>query len=309
MELYLDNTGLQIYKALASDTRLEILKLLANAPATTSELAKSLNLSKAILSRHLKILEDSKLIHISHNYSSSDNRKKVYTLKVDQIRVNFPKRIYLPFQKKTSEIRLGFFSDFSVTPTCGLSSPTEVIGDIDDPRSFVSNDRINASLLWFSEGYVEYKIPNLLESHQKPELLELSLEISSEFPVSNNNWHSDITFYINDIDIGTWTCPGNYSDVRGKYTPEWWSSDFSQYGLLKNLRVNQFDTTIDSHEISDVRLEDLHLENSPFITLRIGVKPDAVNPGGVTIFGSEFGNHDQNILLSVYYSEENDNPK
>lgn len=76
MELYLDNTGLQIYKALASDTRLEILKLLANAPATTSELAKSLNLSKAILSRHLKILEDSKLIHISHNYSSSDNRKK-----------------------------------------------------------------------------------------------------------------------------------------------------------------------------------------------------------------------------------------
>ncbi len=303
MELYLDHTGLQTYKALASETRLEILKLLANSPATTSELAQTLNLSKAILSRHLKILEDAKLIHLSHTYSSSDNRKKVYTLKVDQIQIHFPNRIYLPFKKKTSEIRLGFFSDFSVKPTCGLASPDNVIGDIDDPRSFVSNDRISASLLWFSEGYVEYIIPNLLDDNQKPELLELSLEISSEFPVSNNNWPSDISFFINDIDVGTWTCPGNYSDVRGKYTPSWWSSDFSQYGLLKNLRVNQFDTTIDSHKISDIRLEDLHLTDSPFIKLRIGIHPDAINSGGLTIFGSDFGNHNQNILLSVYYSE------
>ena len=303
MELYLDQIGLQTYKALASDTRLEILKLLANSPATTSELAQILNLSKAILSRHLKILEDAKLIHLSHNYSSSDNRKKVYTLKVDQIQIHFPNRIYLPFKKKNSEICLGFFSDFSVKPTCGLASPDHVIGDIDDPRSFVSNERINASLLWFSEGYVEYMIPNLLDDNQKPELLELSLEMSSEFPVSNNNWPSDITFFINDIDVGTWTGPGNYSDVRGKFTPTWWNSDFSQYGLLKNLRVNQFDTTIDSHKISDVRLEDLHLTDSPFIKLRIGIKPDAVNSGGLTIFGSDFGNHNQNILLSVYYSE------
>lgn len=303
MELYLDNIGLQTYKALASETRLEILKLLANSPATTSELAQTLDLSKAILSRHLKILEDAKLIHLSHNYSSSDNRKKVYSLKVDQIQIHFPNRIYLPFQKKTSEIRLGFFSDFSVKPTCGLAGPDSVIGDIDDPRSFVSNERINASLLWFAEGYVEYIIPNLLDESQKPELLELSLEMSSEFPVSNNNWPSDISFFINDIDIGTWTCPGNYSDVRGKYTPSWWSSDFSQYGLLKNLRVNRFDTAIDGHKISDIRLEDLHLTDSPFIKLRIGISPDAANSGGLTIFGSEFGNHNQNILLSVYYSE------
>ncbi len=303
MELYLDQTGLQTYKALASETRLEILKLLANSPATTSELAQILGLSKAILSKHLKILEDAKLIHLSHNYSSSDNRKKVYTLKVDQIQIHFPTRIYLPFQKKTSEIRLGFFSDFSVKPTCGLASPEHVIGDIDDPRSFVLNERIDASLLWFSEGYVEYKIPNLLDDSQKLELLELSLEISSEFPVSNNNWPSDISFFINDIDAGTWTCPGNYSDVRGKYTPSWWNSDFSQYGLLKNIRINQYDTAIDSHKISDIRLEDLHLADSPFIKLRIGIKPDAVNSGGLTIFGRDFGNHNQNILLSVYYSE------
>lgn len=305
MELYLDDAGLVIYKALSSETRLDILNRLANAPATTSELAHELGLSKAILSRHIKMLEDAKLIHLSHTFVSSDNRKKVYTLKVDQIQINFPQKIYLPFKKKTSEIRLGFFSDFSVTPTCGLASSQNVIGDIDDPRSFVLNERIDASLLWFSSGYVEYMIPNLLNENEKPELLELSLELSSEFPVSNNNWPSDITFYINDIDVGTWTCPGNYSDVRGKYTPLWWDSNYSQYGLLKHLRINGKDTGIDGHKISDTCLHDLHLTDSPFIKFRIGVKKDALNPGGLTIFGNDFGNHNQNMLLSVYYSDIN----
>ena len=305
MELYLDDAGLVIYKALASETRIDILKKLANAPATTSELAHELGLSKAILSRHIKILEDARLIHQSHTFVSSDNRKKVYTLKVDQIQINFPQKIYLPFKKKTSEIRLGFFSDFSVTPTCGLAGPQNVIGDMDDPRSFVLNDRIDAVLLWFSSGYVEYMIPNLLDENEKPELLELSLELSSEFPVSNNNWPSDITFYINDIDVGTWTCTGNYSDVRGKYTPAWWDSNYSQYGLLKHLRINNKDTGMDGHKISDICLHDLHLSESPFIKLRIGIKKDALNPGGLTIFGSDFGNHNQNMLLSVYYSDVN----
>lgn len=303
MELYLDDNGLLVYKALASETRLDILKCLANSPATTSELAHELNLSKAILSRHIKCLEDAKLIHKSHTFVSSDNRKKVYTLKVDQIRINFPKRIYLPFKKKTSEIRLGFFSDFSVSPSCGLASPQKLIGEMDDPRSFVLNDRINTSLLWFSDGYVEYMIPNLIEEDEKPELLELSLEISSEFPVSNNNWPSDITFYINDIDVGTWTCPGNFSDVRGKYTPDWWDSNYSQYGLLIFLRINHIDTGVDGRKIGDTTIKDLKLHDSPFIKLRIGIKQGATNPGGLTIFGNNFGNHDQNILLSVYYSE------
>lgn len=303
MVLNLDNDSLLVYKAIASDTRLEILNQLANAPMTTSELSKHLDMSKAIVSRHMKILEDSRLIHLSETYISSDNRKKVYALSVDRIEILFPKKIYLPFKKKTSEIKLGYFSDFSVTPTCGLASSNALIGELDDPRSFVLNDRINAALLWFSDGYVEYMIPNLLEPLQKPELLELSLELSSEFPVSNNNWPSDIAFTINDMEVGTFTCSGNYSDVRGKLTPAWWDSHYSQYGLLKHLRINKEDTGIDGHKLSDVCIDDLCLDRSPFIKIRIGILENAQNKGGVTIFGETFGNYPQNMLLSLYYSE------
>ena len=303
MQLYLDKNSLEVYKALASETRLEILSRLAEHPSTVSELAQSMGISKAILSRHIKMLEDVHLIQLSKSYASSDNRKKVYSLHVDQAEIVFPKKVYLPYKKRTTEIKLGYFSDFSVQPTCGLLSRSKIIGRLDDPRVFVSNERISASLLWLSDGYVEYKIPNMLEADNQPEMLELSLELASEFPISNNVWPSDITFTINGIPLGTWTCPGNFADVRGKLTPAWWDEHYSQYGLLKHIRVNHNNTGIDGDKLSDTTLEDLHLDRSPFITLRIGIEKDAVNKGGLTIFGEYFGNHPQNILMSLYYSE------
>ncbi len=303
MQLYLDQNSLPVYKALASETRLEILNLLADTPSTISKLAQKLNISKAIMSRHIKILEEANLIHLSRSYASADGREKVYTIRVDKINIIFPRKIYLPYKKILHEIKLGYFSDFSVTPSCGLASKEAIIGRLDDPRVFVSNERIHASLLWFSDGFVEYKVPNTLEANQHPEMLELSLEIASEFPISNNTWPSDISFYINDVLAGTWTSPGNYSDVRGKLTPKWWDERYSQYGLLKHLRITDTDTGIDGEKLSDVKLSDLHLESSPFITLRIGIDEHAKNRGGLTIFGENFGNHPQNILLSVFYSE------
>lgn len=307
MQLGLDETSLNTYKALASETRIEILRRLADTPLTISELAHSMGISKSIISRHIKLLEDVHLIHQSKTFASSDTRKKIYTLHVDRAEIIFPKRIYLPFEKKTTEIKLGYYSDFSVTPSCGLASSDKIIGKMDDPRVFVSNERIEASLLWLSDGYVEYRIPNLLEKDQTLELLDLSLELSSEFPVSNNTWPSDISFTINGVRVGTWTCPGNFSDVRGKLTPLWWDEAYSQYGILKHLRVNHINTGIDGDKLSDVSLSQLALENSPFITLRIGIDKDAMHKGGLTIFGEHFGNYAQNILLSLYYSEAQGN--
>lgn len=305
MELSLDKDSLLVYKALASDTRITILNKLAHQPQTVSELATALNLSKAIISRHMKTLEDARLISQQEEVLNQDNRKKIYSLSVDRIEIEFPRKIYLPYKVEKQEIKLGYFSDFSVKPTCGLADAQKIIGAVDDTRSFVLNERINATLLWFSDGFVEYLIPNSLTANQVPELLEISLELSSEFPVSNNTWPSDISFYINDVKVGTWTVPGNYSDVRGKLTPKWWDSSFSQYGLLKSLRINNSDTAIGWEQLSTVNLVDLKLQESPFIKLRIGIDPDAKNKGGLTLFGADFGNHPQNIMANLYYSEKN----
>lgn len=304
MYLQLDKDGIEVLKALASDTRIDILKLLADHPSTVSEIAKELNLSKSIVSRHIRLLEDSRLIKLQLDDDLADNRTKKFALVVDHLEVDFPQKIHLPFKEIESDIKLGYFSNFSVRPTCGLAGSKQIIGEMDDPRSFVANDRIHASLLWFSDGYVEYLIPNELPQNSNLEMLELSLELSSEFPESNDTWPSDISFSINDINIGSWTAPGNFSDVRGKLTPSWWQSSYSQYGILKHIRVTNKDSGVDGKKMSDANLENLEIQNSPFIKVKIGIDPAAKNKGGLTIFGEEFGNHPQNILLKMYYSDK-----
>ena len=53
---------------------------------------------------------------------------------------------------------------------------------------------MDARILWFTSGFVEYQTPNFLNEEDTLEMLELSVELSSEFPFSNDNWPSDITF-------------------------------------------------------------------------------------------------------------------
>lgn len=72
---------------------------------------------------------------------------------------------------------------------------------------------------------------------------------------------------------------------------------------LKHLRITNTNTGIDGEKLSDINLEALNLKSSPFITLRIGIEKGAKNKGGLTIFGEDFGNHPQNILLAIFYSE------
>ena len=133
------------------------------------------------------------------------------------------------------------------------------------------------------------------------EQIDISMEISSEFPFSNDVWPSDITFTLNGTELGTWTSPGDFADTRGKLNPSWWPSNLNQYGLLKTLRVTHHGTYMDGDPLSQVSISDLN-KTAETWEIRIEVKPDAENVGGVTLFGKKFGNHDQDINFKVYYS-------
>lgn len=300
MELSLDERSLPVFECLASATRLEILKFIGSEKKSIGEIAKHLEISSAITTRHIQKMEDAGLIHSERGVGANRNKKMVY-LKVDDINICFPEKIYQEFQRYSTNLKLGHFTDFSVTPTCGLATIEDVVGKADDPKYFMDAKRVDASLLWFSSGFVEYKIPNLLQENETPEMLEISFEIASEFPLSNNVWPSDISIYVNDVKVAVYTVPGNFSDIRGRYTPEWWNDSFSQYGLLKHLRINELDTGIDGEAYSDVTIEDLKLRELPFIKLRFSVEDDAKHQGGLTLFGTGFGNHQQDILITTYY--------
>lgn len=301
MELDISESSLPVFKALASPARLKIIQLIAQKKMNIQELAAEMDLSSAIVTRHVKQLEEAHILK-SEKLPGKSGLQKVSSLAIDNIKIQFPAKIFPEFKVHQTSLPVGHYTDYDVKPTCGLATLDDYIGTVDDPKFFMDRRRMDARIIWFTQGYLEYKIPNFLRNNEKPEMLEISMELASEFPFSNNVWPSDMTFFINGQNVGTWTCPGNFSDIRGKYNPGWWESNHSQYGLLKHLRINQYGTYMDGECLSDVKISDLPLRNS-LITFRIAVLENAEHVGGATIFGKGFGNHDQDIEFKLYYSD------
>ncbi len=293
--------GLHIFKALGSEIRIEIIKiLLENRGMNMNELASKLKITNGALTSHIKKLEDCGLITISNESTGHGNQKKcsVYLDKI-LIDVDSPEDLKNVYQ---ADIKIGHYSDYEVYPTCGLASSTAIIGQVDDTRYFAHPDRYNADILWFTRGFVEYTIPNFIPHAQKINQITISLEISSEAPGINDVWPSDITFKINDKKIALWTSPGDFGSFRGIFTPDWWYPNWNQYGLLKILVINKKGTFIDGLKVSDVSIRDFELDYRSTIKLKMEVEKDAENVGGLSIFGKNFGNYNQDISVMLNYS-------
>ncbi|MBD0383671.1 ArsR family transcriptional regulator [Paenibacillus sedimenti] len=301
MELDTTEKSLPFYEALASSVRLNIIQLLANRSMNLRELADALGLSSAIMTMHVKKLEKAGIIR-TDMLPGKGGAQKVCTLQVEQAEILFPVKSDHIREFHESVISIGHYTDFLVEPTCGIATTERFIGEVDDPRYFLDSERFHAKILWFSEGFVEYKIPNFLLSTQNPQKLVISMEISSEAPLTNNNWPSDITFYLNKIKLGTWTSPGDFGDKRGKYSPSWWPEDVNQYGLLKHLSISSDGTFIDGNRLSDVTLEQVNVWDRQW-TLRICTEKGSEHVGGVTLFGKGFGNYNQDIVMRLYYNK------
>lgn len=295
--------GLEIFKALCSELRINIIKLLQeNHEMNMNELATSLGITNGALTSHIKKLEESGIIQVMTERGSHGNQK-VCKVAVDKIVVDVESEENEEDQNiYNTEVKVGHYSDYEVYPTCGLATSQAIVGEVDDPRYFSHPDRINAGILWFTKGYIEYIIPNLLPSATKIDQITVSLEISSEAPGINNDWPSDISILLNDVKIGTWTSPGDYGDVQGIFTPDWWFPNWNQYGLLKMIVINKKGTFVDGLKISDVTINEFNLDYKSTVRFKFEIEEDAKNVGGITIFGSEFGNYNQDIKVRIAYS-------
>lgn len=292
--------GLEVFKALGSELRINIIKLLQeNHEMNMNELATSLGITNGALTSHIKKLEESGIIQVMTERGGHGNQK-ICKVAVDKIVVDVEseedQNIY------NTEVKVGHYSDYNVYPTCGLATSKAIVGEVDDPRYFSHPDRINAGILWFTKGYIEYMIPNLLPSATKIDQITVSLEISSEAPGINNDWPSDISIFLNDVKIGTWTSPGDYGDVQGIFTPDWWFPNWNQYGLLKMIVINKKGTFVDGLKISNVTINQFNLDYKSTVRFKFEIEEDAKNIGGITIFGSEFGNYNQDIKVRIAYS-------
>lgn len=293
--------GLELFKALGSDMRIQILNLLLeHKQLSMNQLATMLDITNGALTGHIKKLEACGLISTSSE-SAGHGNQKICSIRVDRILLDIEKEAEAE-NVYVTDLKIGQYSDRSIYPTCGLATSTALIGEVDDARYFDHPSRFDADILWFTKGYVEYTIPNFIPGNQKITSICISCELSSEAPGINSNWPSDISFFINDTPVGTWVSPGDFGDTKGLLTPDWWPMNWNQYGLLKLLVINRKGTFIDGLKISDVTIEALKLNPRNAIRFRMGVSEDAGHVGGLTVFGKTFGNYGQDIRVSLNYA-------
>lgn len=303
MKIDVSINNYKFFQALGSNTRVTVLEILREENKNIGELAALLNVSSAIMTRHITLLEEVGLVK-TINVRGKRGLQKICSLAEEEIIINLAKNLSSISstkainETKSISIPIGQYTNYEIQPTCGLASTEKLIGICDDPRYFSTPDRYNAAILWFQSGFVEYSIPGYLLTTKELQSIEISLELCSEFPHYNETWQSDIYFYLNNILIGIWTCPGDFGLNRGTYTPDWWRNG-TQYGLLKNIKINNNCTMLDGTKFSNITLNDIGVELNKDLILRIASPKNAINKGGINLFGKGFGNYDQNIEVRI----------
>ncbi|THF81700.1 ArsR/SmtB family transcription factor [Cohnella fermenti] len=306
METLVSENNLPLFEALASSVRIRIIELLAQEPMVMKDLASATGLSNSIITMHIKKLERAGLVRVEM-IPGKGAAQKLCRLTADRMELVFPRPGVVPRSFHLASVAVGHFVDFDVKPTCGLATKSKIIGDrFDDPRFFLEPERVDAKILWFSQGYITYRIPNYLLPEETPEELEITMEIASEAPSFNEHWPSDIDFTFNGINLGKWTSPGDFGGTRGKYTPEWWDLNLNQYGILVHIRINSDGTFIEGTRVSGYTIQDVGIRK-PQWELKLSVREDANNRGGLTLYGTGFGNYHQDLQFKLSYTANETN--
>jgi predicted transcriptional regulator len=302
MQIFDLKSSISVFKALDSDIRIEILDLISKRNnLNINDIAKILKLSNAALTMHIKKLEECGLIDIVVS-NGKHGMQKICCLSDDKILIELKQDIQND-QSYEVDLNVGYYSNYQIFPTCGLASSKSLIGEVDDPRFFADPSRIEADIIWFSKGFVEYRIPNYLKPMQNIKEIQISMELASEAPGYCEYWPSDIYLYFNNIELGYWVSPGDFGEKRGIYNPYWWPK-WNQHGVLKLLSITEYATFIDGRKLSNIKLDDLCLDYKSDFSLKLAVPDKANNIGGLTIYGNNFGNYNQGIKIRILYENQ-----
>ena len=291
-----------VTRALANPVRMQILKLLGKkSMISVNELAEAVDIPVSTAALAIRILEDAGLIY-TESVPGQRGMLKLSTRKIDSLSIDL-----VPYEESKGSVLSmhlpvgGFSMVGNIKPTCGMADCNNTIGMDDNPRTFFMHDRFNAQLMWFREGFVEYHFSVLTIDDIEVDWMELSFEACSEAPMYRDPWKSDIRVSINERVLGTWTSPCDCGEHRGRLNPAWWSDLSTQHGFLKTWRVDANGSYLDNVPISGVTLADLALPAHESIKVRIEVPPDAEHVGGINLFGEQFGDFAQDIVLQVGY--------
>ncbi len=289
-----------VSKALSSETRIEILRQLRHKDLNVNEIAEILNIPASSSAAHVKVLEEAGMIKTSLQPGIRGSMKLCHIV-LDHIYVEMNTTKNLEQEEEIIKMPIGSYVDYRIEPTCGMASMKGPIGTEDDPRCFYLPERIEAQLIWLGRGYLEYRFPTNSLIGKEVQRIELSMELCSEDHEYNLNYPSDITLWVNGLEVGTWSCQSDYGGRRGKLNPDWWPDKNTQYGILKTWSITEQSCYLEEEKTKDQGLAAFQLREKDYISVRIGIKEDAIHSGGLNLFGEGFGDYPQNIIMKIVF--------
>ena len=299
----------RVANALNAPTRRKILSLLTANSYTIQEIADRLNMSLSNTSFHVKFLQKAGLVNLTQNHSKRGN-EKIVALEKHCLEILFINEAENSFPSSShafsTELPVGSFTLFDIVPPCGIADADgNLIGAEALPDIFYNYKRIKGEIIWFTEGYLEYHVSNAAIKNKVLEALQISCEVCSECANYNNSFKSDITFWMNDKEIGTYTSPGDFGGRSGKYTPKSWPAASTQYGMLVQIRIDEMGVWINQVNVSpEISIDDFaFITKEKCLRFKLGVKKNAKYAGGLNLFGRNFGDFQQGIRISVTYLE------
>lgn len=290
-----------VAKALSSPMRVKMLGLLCTRSMNVNELAEALSMPVSTAALNVRQLEDAGLI-VADIQPGIRGAMKLCSRRVETVSMTLSPETEDGESSLTLHLPIGSYAIAeSIAPECGMVSEHAWIGESNTPHTFYHPDRFHAQMLWFHAGTLEYRFSLGEIDPAQIEWLELSMELSSNAPLYRSDFKSDIFIAVNGTELGTWLSPGDYGSRRGRLNPSWWSDTSSQFGLLKTWRIDRGGCQLDGEPFSPVTLNDLALPGREYVSLCIGVHPDAEHVGGLNLFGEKFGDFAQGIVLRVGY--------
>ena len=289
--------------ALSHELRLKILNQLQIKPHTVPELAAVNDTSVNSIVYHTEILQNAGLIEINLIPSQKGTVRMCY-----RVLQEMHLQLFRPYanEKAPSEeikyaVKVGDFVDCD--PDANYSFVTENNFYTCTWNTIYRPERHDAGIIWGDKGYLTYAFPNDFAKYRKCTEISLMLELCSETVGHNNNWKSDITFWLNDVELCTYLSPGDFGDRDGLLCPPFWSKwgdNVTMYGLLKNIKVNNQGVFLDGELVNqNVKLNNLNLDKSNKVLLKIGNKPNAQHVGGFNLFSKNFGDYPIDIELTA----------
>lgn len=289
----------KIGRALSSPQRVSILKALAKKPMNLLEISDALKMPVSSVSFNVDVLEDAKLVLVEYK-PAIKGHMKLCSITNTSIHILMETHEEENNQDIVIEMPVGCYTEAKFDEGYLVSEKGFIYREKDCPDAIFNPERIKGQLFSFKSGHVIYDFPNYCHDNNANYKLSVSLEMCSEAPFYRNDWPSDITIWLNDIEIGTFTSPGDFGGKRGVFTPLFWKTESTQFGLLKTFSIDANGCYIDGVQVVNKnRIKDLNLDNSNTIRLKIGFKENAIHMGGINIFGRHFGNYAQDIVLTI----------